>query len=520
MLISRKHKKVVLNLANPSRVTTVIPTAKTFQFKGRTLVAVPHQPDEVKVLRNLGFDVPAPVLFHYGWPGMYDPFLAQEETTCFLTSHNRAFCLNDMGTGKTIATLWAYDYLRSELAVKRMMVVTPLSTLERTWGDEIFKHFPHLTFAVLHGSRERRLELLSEKFDVYLINHDGVKTIGLQEAMRDRKDINLIVVDEIAAFRNSSTDRWKALNTIANKQVPRKLWGLTGTPIPNAPTDAWAQCRLVVPESVPPYFGAFRDTVMRQISTYKWVPRDNALQTVLTAMQPAIRFKRDECVDLPPTIYENRHVDMTAEQKKAYKDMLVKLHTEYQGGQIMAVNEAVKASKLVQIACGVAYGSGGEEVILPSHPRIDVVKEIIEEAGAKVIVFVPFSAALDSVATALRKHWTVEVIEGGTSKTARDKIIKEFQQTKDPHVLVAQAGTMAHGLTLTAANTIVWFAPMYSNEIYEQANARIVRPSQKRTTCIIHIEGSEIERSIYERLRNKGSTQGLLLRLIKEANVK
>lgn len=520
MLIHKDKKAVVLKLRNPSRVTTVIPTAVVVDHKGQKIVAVPHRPDETRVLRNLGFDVPDPMPIHYQWPkvsGRYDPFNAQRETASFLAMHSRAYCLNGMGTGKTNSALWAYDYLRRTKQVTKMLVVCPLSTMERTWADSVFQTFPHLDCAVLHGTRERRLKLLKQDVHVYIINIDGLPAIA--DELKKRPDIDLIVVDELALARNSSTERWKILNNICNKQSVRRVWGMTGSPTPNAPTDAWAQCRLVTPDNplVPKYFSAFRDKVMRQLTQFKWVPRAEANDVVYQMMQPAIRFSLDDCTDLPEQTFITREVEMTPEQKKAYKDMLSKLATEYQGGQILAVNEAIKANKLIQIACGVAYGTGGSEVVLPAKPRLDVLKEVIEESEGKVIVFVPLTGALEAVADELRKDWTVETIHGGTSKSERDRIFSEFQKLPNPRVLVANAATMSHGLTLTAATTIVWYAPVHSNEVYEQACARVRRPGQTRTTVIVHIAGSDVERRVYKRLQDKQSMQGLLLDMMKNA---
>lgn len=508
-----KQQKVVLNLADPGRVLTVIPTARTIQYKGRTLVVVPHQMDETKVLNNMGFDVPSPVGFYYNWPGRLKPFDHQKVTTEFLAKHQRAFCLNDMGTGKTVSGLWAYDYLRSVGMVKRLLISSPMSTLERTWGDELFRNFPHLTFSVLHGSRDKRFKLLDQEVDVYIINHDGVKIMA--EAISERGDIDIGLLDEVAqAARNASTGRWKSHKKAFSKM--KVVWGFTGTPIPNSPTDAWAQCRLINPSSVPPYFGAFRDQVMKKVGPFKFIPREGALDIVSNAMQPAIRFKRDECIDLPPTTFETRTVEMSPEQKTMYKTMLSKLHSEYEGEQITAANEAVKAMKLVQIACGVVYGNDSEPVIIPAAERLAVTREIIEEAGSKVIVFVPFTSALESVAEYLRKYFTVEVVSGATSKSARDQIFGAFQNSDEPHVLVANAGVMSHGLTLTAASVIIWFAPVNSAETYEQAGARIRRPGQKLNQLIVNIEGSPIESEIYKRLRGKSNMQGVLLDIIKE----
>lgn len=256
-----------------------------------------------------------------------------------------------------------------------------------------------MSFAVLHGDREKRHKLLAHDFDVYIINHDGIKNKDTLNLLRQREGLDLIVVDEVASFRNASTERWKALNLLVNGDkktgAGRRewVWVATGTPTPNDPTDAWAQVRLVNPGKVTAYFGQFRDTVMRQSGPYKWVMREGALEVVKNAMQPAVRFAREDCIDLPPTTYVTRQCDLTREQSEAFNEMLRKLKTEYEGGQITAVNEAVKLSKLLQICCGVAYSKDGD-VDIPSGPRIQLVREIIEEAEAKVIVFVPLTGAL------------------------------------------------------------------------------------------------------------------------------
>jgi len=147
VLISTRNKKLVLNLRAPGRITTVIPTARAFDYKGQTLVAVPHEVDEVRILRNLGIEAPSPIAHHYKWSGRYKPFEAQEKTSAFLTLNPKAFVLSDLGTGKTMAALWAYDFLRSTGKANKMLIVSPLSTLERTWADEVFQHFPHLVTA-------------------------------------------------------------------------------------------------------------------------------------------------------------------------------------------------------------------------------------------------------------------------------------------------------------------------------------------------------------------------------------
>lgn len=521
MLIHKPTKKIVLNLQDVNRITAVIPTAKPFEFKGKTFVAVPYRLDEVRVLRNMGIRAPSPVKYLYDYPRhpkIKEPFFAQKETTEFLTLNPKAFVLNDMGTGKTLAALWARDFLARAGQVKKTLVLSPLSTLERTWADEILQNFPDLSVAVLYGTKERRLQRLASDADIFLINHHGIKVIEAElKAMVDSGEINLVVVDEIATFRNAQSQLWKSLKKIT-ANCPR-VWGLTGTPTPNLPTDAWAQCRLICPERVPKYFSGFRDQVMQQLGQFRWLPREGATEIVAEAMQPAIRFKREDCIDLPPAIFQTREVEMTPEQAKAYKEMLTKLRVEAAEGEILARNEATKMQKLVQIACGVVYGEGGAEVVLPNKPRIDELKEIVDQAGSKVIVFVPYKAVVRYVADELAKHYgadDVAVVSGDVSAGARGEIFKAFQQASRPRILVAQPAAMSHGLTLTAASTIVWYSAVTSQETYSQANARITRPGQSRTQFIIHMEGSAVERRIFKRLQEKKKLEGVLLDLIRD----
>lgn len=520
MLIYAPKKAVILRPKEPSRITTVIPTAKVFSHKGvNGLVAVPHKPDETQVLNNLGFKVPAPMNYYYPYKGKFTPFDAQKITAQFASMNRRCFILNSMGLGKTITTLWAYDYLRSIKAVHRMLVVCPISVMERTWADEVFRSFPDLQVNVLYGTRQKRIKLLEQEADIYIINTDGIKII--KDELAERKDIDLVVIDEVALFRNHSAERWKAANEICNKQLgaSRRVWGLTGSPMPNTPTDAFGQIKLVTPGNpeCPKYFGRFRDLTMLQLTQFKWVPKPNAAETVYKIMQPSIRFSLDDVVDLPPQIVTQRKVPLSREQAVAYKDMTAKLRSEIANGEVLAVNEAVKASKLLQIACGVAYGSEGERLSVACNDRLQAVDEIICESEGKTIVFVPFSGALDQLKEFLvNQGHTAEVIDGGTPKEERDRIFHCFQNTDDPKVLVANPGTMSHGLTLTAATTICWFGPCYSNEIYQQACARVRRPGQKRSTVIVHVVSTPLEEKIYERLNDKQSMQGLLLDLIRD----
>jgi len=318
----------------------------------------------------------------------------------------------------------------------------------------------------------------------------------------------------LAVFRNARIDRWKVCKKLVDKS--RFAWGLTGTPCPNSPEDAFGQIRLLTPENAPRSFTMFQDMVSRPVGPYKRVAKHDAMETVYKLMQPSIRYATRDCVDLPPTVYQMRSVPLEGDQLKAYKKMRDQKVFELGDRRTVAVNEAVVAMKLIQIACGaVLTGADEDPVRIESPERMAVVKEVIAEADGKVIVFCPVIGALDYIADVLRNAGMhIGQIDGRVPKWKRDEVFADFQDGGATQVIVAQPGAMSHGLTLTAASVIIWYAPCYSNETYEQANARIVRPGQKRTTVIVRIEGTALERLIYERLERRGKLQGELLEMV------
>lgn len=516
MLVVPQHKALVLKATKPEQILACVPTAKRFNYKGAELVYVPHHIDSVRILRNLGAKAPSPISHYYDWPkaeGKYLPFEHQRTTCDFLTLNPRCAVLNQPRTGKTLSCLWAADYMMREGLIRKVLVVSPLSTLERVWGDAVFLTFFHRKAVVLYGSAERRRKLLKTEADFYIINHDGFNII----ANEIPADIDLVIYDEAAVLRNPSTTRFKKFHSFVTTRPDMRLWLLTGTPTPNEPTDAWALAKLIG-QPVPRYL-LFREQVMMKVGQWSWKPRPNAELLVQQVLQPSICFRRDDCFDLPDTIFETRQCELHPDQQRLYKKMIKELVAEVGTKQITAVNEAVKVQKLMQILLGVVYDTTGERAFVNSEPRIAVIKEVIEECSDKVIVFVPFTGALEELATQLCKDFSVAVVNGAVPKHARDEIFQSFTVSKHPRVLVADARTMSHGLDLSAATTIIWAAPTNSNETYEQANARIMGPKQKHKTSIIHIEATPIERRIYQRLKDKQSLQGILLDTIQQQEV-
>lgn len=514
--ILEAEKALLVETDDPTALLARVPTA--FHLEGR-VCGMPHDVESVARLALMGVQVQAPIEKYYRWPRdrslWPQPFAHQIPTAAFMTSNPHCYVLNDIGTSKTGTALWAADYLMETKHVRRVLIVAPISTLERVWGDTLFIHFTHRTFAVLHGSAERRRKLLAQPKDFYIVNPDGA--IVIQKELAARKDIDMIIIDELAKYRKKNTGIWKALDSIVYPDKGRPIpwvWGLTGKPIPNSPEDAFSQCLLVTPTTVPKFFSQFRAMVMDHQSTYIWTPRPEATKVVYDVMRPAIRYKRDDCLDLPPAIYQTRDVELSADQKKHYKEISRELMTNVGGMKVVAMNEGIKLSKLLQVACGVVYASDGTPQEIDCGSRVETLMEIIEGIDEKVIVFVPFTAVTGMLARELNKHWNFAVVTGDTSVKERNQIFSDFQNPDKDIDILAHPGTMSHGLTLTEASTIIWYAPIDSNDVYEQACGRITRPGQHFTANIVNLAGSAVERRMYKRLVERQKIQGSLLEMV------
>lgn len=452
------------------------------------------------------------ILTDYNWPGKFKPFAHQKQTAEFLTLNRKAFCFNEQGTGKTASVIWATDYLMSLGVVKRVLVICPLSIMKSAWQQDLFKFAIHRTCDVAYGEAKQRRKIINNGAEFVIINFDGVEIVK-EDIMNGGFD--LIVVDEASAYKNAQTTRWKTLKEVASKV--KGMWMLTGTPAAQSPVDAYGLAKLINPDNTPKFYGQFRDQVLYKVSMYRWVPKPQAQQIVHTVLQPAIRFEKNQCLDLPDVTFVERDAPLTSQQTKYY-DLLKKLMTMSAGGeQVTAVNAATNINKLLQISGGAVYTDTGEVVEFDVSNRLKVIQEVIEEASHKVLVFVPFTHTIELLNAYLTKAGiTCGVINGQVPVNKRHEIIDDFQKTDNTRVLIIQPQAASHGLTLTAANVVIWYAPVTSVETYLQANARINRPGQKNPMTVVHIRGSEVEARLYKMLNTNIDNHAKIIDLYRQ----
>lgn len=502
-------KALLLKLRSPKQVTSIIPKSKEIS---ESEVLVNWGVPESLTLKSIGIKVPAPIEGRYDWPGQYKPMDHQRTTASFLTMNNRAFCFNEQGTGKTASAIWAADFLMKQGIIKRAVVICPLSIMDSAWKSDIFSVAMHRTVGIAHGTAAKRRKIIALQPDFLIINYDGVEIVADDIAAAG---YNLFIVDEATHYKNAQSKRWKVLRKLL--QADTWLWMMTGTPAAQSPMDAYGLAKLVNPTSVPRAFAMFRDMVMIKMSQFRWEPKPTAIETVHRVLRPAIRFTKEECLDLPDMVYVKRQVALTPMQKKYYDRLKSQMVMEAGGEMVTSVNAAVNMNKLLQISCGAVYTDEGDSLEFDISHRYTVLREVIDESSQKVLVFVPFRHTITILADKLRADGIpTEVISGSVSVGQRTDIFKRFQTQKDPRVLVIQPQAAAHGVTLTAANTVVWWGPTSSLETYAQANARVHRSGQKHRCTVVQLAGSPVEKRLYKLLDSKIDVHSKIVDLYKD----
>lgn len=505
------NRVLLLRTRNPGKFN-VIPKSRVLDevAPGIFEVAVHWGLDEACVMRNLGVrNVPSPIKGRYDWPGRWRPMAHQIETAAFLTFHQKAFVFSDPGVGKTMSCLWAADYLMRIGAVRRVLVLCPMSIMHSAWMNDLTSSVVHRSAIVAHNaSSKKRIEMVQGDYDFVIMNYEGLPMVA-REVVREG-DFDLVIVDEANAVKNVTTRRWKAVKSVLTPET--RLWLLTGTPASQTPLDAYGLARLVNPSAVPNYVNAWRDKVMNKITTFKWAPKADAKETVFNVLQPAIRFTKEQCLDLPPVVKQTRVVELTPQQLKYYKLIKDQMLAQASGETITAVNKAAVVTKLLQVSAGAALTDMGEVVEFDCRPRLNTLMEVLDETDRKVLIFTLFRASITSIVRHLRDAGiSTEEIHGSVSATKRGQIINQFQHTDDLRVLVLQPQAAAHGITLTAADTVLFYGPLTSAEQYMQAIARADRKGQSSDKVrVIHIQGSPIEEKMFKAMDGKVDDHRLL----------
>lgn len=542
-----EKRNLVVYPGQPGALTQYIPDLVVLS---PTYFAVKKTLQNLQVLAWYNFPVP-PIMTDdsYDWP--IEPgktALPHQKIYANFTAINlRMFNLGDPGTMKTLATLWALDFLMLHAREKfKAMIVAPLTILETTWAKAIYRNFLNRrTFEILTGTPERRLQKLQSDVDIYIVNHDGIKVgahirrkvdprnpkqkrielDGFSAALAARDDIKLIIIDEAHGFGDPSSARSGVANMLFGVGKRPMLKQLTGTPNATAPTDAYGMAKLSNNAYGKSWTG-FRMETMVKITEFKWVPQKDGYDKARRILTPAIRFSLDEIWDGPPMTIQRRKVELTEAQKIEMRRLKNDLQVIAQSGHaISAANESAARQKLIQLSLGAIYDDQHVAHLIDASPRYRELEEIFESTERKVVVFVPITSAVHLVVKYLRAEWKKKKLPwkcdyiNGEVKAGkeRDAVINGFVSDPDFRLVVADPQTATEGINeFVIADTVVWFGATDRAKAWIQGNARVRRPGQKYPSNCFQLVSTKLEEDIFDRLETNTGMQGLMLQAVRE----
>jgi len=517
VLIDQENNNYILNIkdkAKLNKIVGILPKVFTQPYEDGTLVVLPIHEDTLQFLRNQGLPTRGmePFYFKYHPPlieGKYKAMAHQVTSAAFMSSHKRCFNTSTMRTGKTGSVTMATDFLQAHMPTSVLIVAT-VSNLTGVWEKTIRETTPNKSVAVLHGTRDERLRRLKLHADYYIINYDGVKMLADElYSLVESGKIKIVVVDELTHYGNHKSQRWQALNKVVNGKVEvEHVIGLTGSPAGDT-LAIFGFVKLINPINMPyKHLGTWKDLVQWRYGreSWMWRDRDNAGEIIHKAMQPTIRFEKQDIMDLPPVVTSNRDADMTAEQQKSYEQMLAEMIMIADSGEMVeAVHKASLIGKLLQISQGCVLKGDGTIVELDDKHRFNTLLEVIKEAEQKVVIFTAFKAVLHRLVRQLRfSGYTVDAVDGDVTGKKRDRIFSAFQERPDPHIVVCHPQTTAFGVELAAADTMIFYGPPRSGGfVFEQALERLSSLKQKAAQIsIVFLSATKEERECFKGLES------------------
>ena len=443
------------------------------------------------------------------------PMKHQLKTMKLMDSTDILYDMSDPGTGKTFVQISAY-IKRIKKDPHCALIIAPKTLLRTTWEDEFKKLAPQIVCSV--AVAENREKAFAAKADVYITNTDAVVWLVKQKPAFFKR-FGTLVIDEVSSFKHVTSGRSKALNKIKKYFKYRSV--LSGTPNSNTICDVHNPVAILDDgKRLGQSFYGFRSSVCapEQIgpspNMLKWHDKEGAEEVVYGLIADiTIRHKFSDCIDIPETSHRSLTYHLTTKQKKVYLDMeKTQVALLKKDIVVSAINAAVVANKLLQIASGAVYESTDNYHIVDTG-RYEMIMDLVEERHHPLVFFLWRHQRDELVKLAETRGLKYCVIDGNASSKERDDMVRHYQ-AGFYDVMFAHPKSAAHGLTLTRGSLIIWASPTYDLEAWMQGNARQARKGQLNKTEIIGIlaEGT-IEMKVYERLMEKNSRMFNLLNL-------
>ena len=411
-----------------------------------------------------------------------------------------------MGCGKTLTAIAIMGTLWERGLIQRVLVISPASVVT-VWPNELNEYaaFPFECRAAL-GEKDKRLKAIRElaayrycRCRVAVINYESTWRDGIFEALRDY-DADMIICDESHRIKNHNTQQSKAVHALGDGARYKLI--LSGTPVTNKFVDIWSQYRFLDPTIYGTSYYAFTGKYAikggfggKEILGIRRELEDDLIQREHSI---ALRVTKAEALDLPEQTFETRLLQMGVKERDIYDQIRRESYAELvDGGTITAATVLTKLLRLRQIAGGFLTRDDAD----PEHPqqistvKLDALKDIITdyviESGRKLVVFASFipevKAITEMAKKTLPKGMKAVTIYGAVSKESRGDIVRQFQEDTETVLFIGQIDTAGTGITLTAADTCVYYSKTYNYATYEQSLSRIHRIGQRNICTYIDL---------------------------------
>ena len=424
--------------------------------------------------------------------------------------------LMEMGTGKSLTTIAVAGRLWLNHEVERMLIVVPLSILG-VWQGE-FRKFADFEYSltVMNGSESKKIEKLRQMptsgLQVAVINYESAWRLEKELAAWDA---DFIVCDEGHKIKTHNIAASKCIHRLGAKARYRML--LTGTIITNKAIDIFSPYKFLNPAVFGNSFYAFRNRYFDMVGYGNHTPvLKTSMTEELTRHIHSIAFRatKAECLDLPETMEIIQQVELEPQTRKLYQQLVRDSYAQIKGGEITAANVLTRLLRLSQLTGGFVRGDATDRVEQVSSAKLDALSDIIDSAvqeASKLVIIARFLPEIDAITAMLeRKSIGYSLITGAVKD--RDEQVRRFQTDSEVTLFVGQIATAGLGITLTAADKMVFYSLDYSMSNFEQTKARIHRVGQRNPCTYIYLVAENtIDVKVLKALREKADLAKMLI---------
>lgn len=434
---------------------------------------------------------------------------------------NKGFgLLFEMGCGKTLTAIAVMGAAYKMGKIRKVLIVAPTSVCA-VWPKEFedYAAFP-FTVRTMLGDKNKRLKELSDlqrfpypHLKVAVINYESTWRDGIFEALEEY-DADMIICDESQRIKTHDSEQSKAMHRLGDKARYKMI--LSGTPVQNEAVDIFSQYRFLDSTVFGQNFYTFRNryAVMGGFNKKQIVAYRDLDQLIQKEHSIAYRVTKDEALDLPEQTFENRYIAMSPKERQIYDRIRRDSFAELQnGGTITATTVLTKLLRLQQFTGGFLVEDDATKPQMVSRGKLDALSDILQdyviEGKKKLVIFARFLPEVHEIEKLtekmLKKHGMKAVsIYGEIKKELRGDIVQQFQTDPSTVVFIGQIDTAGTGITLTAADTCVYYSVNFNYATYSQSLSRIHRIGQRNCCNYIHlVVENSIDSQVLEALSKK-----------------